>query len=199
LYSEQSCENFLKKCAKDRKFQAHPADSLTLIDHFLLAYALLLASFEGRMMKKLNEGETTQLLSKQRIGRLGCVDNGEPYVVPINYLFENGVIYSHSLPGHKIDVLRAHPRACLQVDEVENDFEWRSVIAFGKFEELRAPGDRRSALSKLLARFPLLTPVESVMAADASPSDSVVFSIRVDRITGVAEGNGSYISVPMLG
>lgn len=141
-------------------------------------------------MKELDKGEATKLLTKCGLARLGCVDNGEPYVVPINYLFEDGVIYSHSLPGRKIDLLRTHPRACLQVDEIENDFEWRSVIAFGNFEEIRTPSDRKAALSKLLARFPLLTPVESVMATDAGSPDSVVFCIRVDRITGVAEGKG---------
>jgi uncharacterized protein len=141
--------------------------------------------------KALQEDEAKELLSACRIGRLGCVDNGEPYVVPINYVFEDGIIYSHSLPGRKIDALRAHSRACLQVDEIQNDFEWRSVIAYGDFEEIRVPSDRRSILSKLLARFPLLTPVESVMAKDASAPDSVVFCIRVDRITGVAEGDGS--------
>jgi hypothetical protein len=139
-------------------------------------------------MKQLDEAEAKKLLSKCGVGRLGCVDNDEPYVVPINYLFEDGIIYSHSLPGRKIDVLRAHPRACLQADEIENDFQWRSVIAFGKFEEIRTTSDRSAALSKLLGRFPLLTPVESVMAVDAGSPDSVVFCIRVERITGVAEG-----------
>jgi len=126
-------------------------------------------------------------LSAAKIGRLGCVDNGEPYIVPINYVFEDGSIYSHSLPGRKIDVLRAHPRACLQVDEIEDDFNWRSALAYGKFEEIRVPSDRRSILSKLLARFPLLTPVESVMAQDAGAPDSIVFRIRIERVTGVAE------------
>ena len=139
------------------------------------------------MTKTLQEDEALTLLSACRIGRLGCVANGEPYVVPINYLFEDGSIYSHSLPGRKIEALRAHPRACLQVDEIENDFEWRSVIAYGNFEEIRVPSDRRSILGKLLARFPLLTPVESVMAQDAGAPESVVFRIIVDRITGVEE------------
>ena len=138
-------------------------------------------------MKALLEDEARALLSDCRIGRLGCVDNGEPYVVPINYVFEDGNIYSHSLPGRKIDALRAHPRACLQVDEIENDFNWRSVIAYGDFEEIRMPSERRSILGKLLARFPQLTPVESVMAQDASAPDSVVFRIGIDRMTGVAE------------
>ena len=139
-------------------------------------------------MTKLLEDESRALLSACRIGRLGCIDNGEPYVVPINYVFEDESVYSHSLPGRKIEALRAHPRACLQVDEIENGFRWRSVIAYGNFEEIRVPSERRSILSKLLARFPLLTPVESVMAQDAGAPDSVVFRIRIDRITGVAEG-----------
>jgi len=140
-----------------------------------------------RWMKALNEEEAKALLSSAKIGRLGCVDNGEPYVVPINYVFEDGSIYSHSLPGRKIDALRAHPRACLQVDEIEDDFNWRSVLAHGDFEEIRVPADRRVVLNKLLARFPSLTPVESVMARDASSPDSIVFRIRVDLITGVSE------------
>ena len=139
-------------------------------------------------MRALFKEEARALLSAGRIGHLGCVDNGEPYVVPINYVFEDGSVYSHSLPGRKIEVLRANPRACLQVDEIKNDLEWSSVIAFGNFEEIRVPSDRRSILSKLLARFPLLTPVESLMAQDAGAPDSVVFRIRIDRLTGVAEG-----------
>ena len=140
-------------------------------------------------MRALTEDEAVDLLKSAKVGRLGCVDDGEPYVVPINYVFENGVIYSHSLPGRKIEALRAHPRACLQVDEIKNDFNWHSAIAYGNFEDIRVPSDRRSILSKLLARFPLLTPVESLMTQDASAPDSVVFRIRIDRITGMAEGS----------
>jgi nitroimidazol reductase NimA-like FMN-containing flavoprotein (pyridoxamine 5'-phosphate oxidase superfamily) len=138
-------------------------------------------------MKTLQNDEMRALLSACKVGRLGCIDNGEPYIVPINYVFEDESIYSHSLPGRKIEALRAQPRACLQVDEIENDFHWRSVIAYGEFEEIRVPSERQLALSKLLKHFPLLTPVESVMARDAGAPDSIVFRIKVDRITGVKE------------
>jgi nitroimidazol reductase NimA-like FMN-containing flavoprotein (pyridoxamine 5'-phosphate oxidase superfamily) len=140
------------------------------------------------MTRMLSDAESRNLIAGGRIGRLGCVANGEPYVVPINYVFEDESIYSHSLPGRKIEALRAHPRACLQVDEIENDFEWQSVIAYGNFEEIRVPSDRRAVLGKLLARFPLLTPVESIMVQDAGAPESVAFRIIVDRITGIAEG-----------
>jgi nitroimidazol reductase NimA-like FMN-containing flavoprotein (pyridoxamine 5'-phosphate oxidase superfamily) len=142
-------------------------------------------------MRTMLEEEARGLLLAAKVGRLGCVDNGEPYIVPINYLFEDDSVYSHSLPGRKLEALRAHPRACLQVDEILDDLNWRSAIAYGNFEELRVPSDRSAILTKLLARFPLLTPVESVMAEDAGAPDSVVFCIRVDRITGVTEGDNN--------
>jgi len=140
------------------------------------------------MTRLLKEAGALEVIKVGKIGRLGCIDNDEPYVVPINYLIDEGAIYSHSLPGRKIDAMRAHARVCLQVDEIENNFGWRSAIAFGNFEEIRVPSDRRSILSKLLVRFPLLTPVESVMARDASAPDTIVFRVIVDRITGVEEG-----------
>ncbi|HVS80108.1 MAG TPA: pyridoxamine 5'-phosphate oxidase family protein [Pyrinomonadaceae bacterium] len=139
------------------------------------------------MTRTLNETETRALITAGKVGRLGCVDDGEPYVVPINYLFEDGAIYGHSLLGRKIRALRACPRACLQVDQVESDFRWRSAIAFGSFEEIGFEREREQVLHKLLQSFPLLTPVESVIPKDAAPPEVIVFRIRVDRVTGLAE------------
>ncbi len=140
------------------------------------------------MAQMISDAAARAILGAGRIGRLGCVDRNEPYVVPINYLFEDGCVYSHSLPGHKIDALRANSRACVQVDEIVDDFHWRSAQAFGNFEEINDELDRTVILRKLLTRFPLLTPVESVIARDAAPPKAIVFRICVDRVSGVAEG-----------
>ena len=140
-------------------------------------------------MKALTAEEALALLNTVKVGRLGCIANGEPYVVPINYVFDDGFIYSHSLPGRKIEALRINPSACLQVDSIEDDFHWSSAIAYGKFEEIRVPAERRAVFVKLLQRFPLLTPVESMIASDGSAPDNVVFRIRIDRITGASEGS----------
>ena len=137
--------------------------------------------------KILSDDEALAVIKAGKVGRLGCIDNDEPYVVPINYLVDEGSIYSHSLPGKKIDALRSNPRACLQVDHIYDDFHWRSAIAFGNFEEIDRSRDRRAILEKLLARFPQLTPVESRIVQDAAAPDSVVFRIIVDHITGVEE------------
>lgn len=139
------------------------------------------------MTKLLTEAEAREVIEQGKIGRLGCIDNGEPYVVPINYVLDDNAIYSHSLPGKKTAAMKSHPRVCLQVDKIDDDLHWQSAIAFGLFEEIHGVSDRRRALSRLLSRFPKLTPVESMMVHDASSPDSIVFRILIDRITGVAE------------
>jgi len=137
--------------------------------------------------RTLTVGQAFEVIKAGKIGRLGCIDRNEPYVVPINYLTDNGAIYSHSLPGKKIDVMRTHPRVCLQVDQIDDDFHWRSALATGKFEEVKSAKDRRLVLSRLLSVFPSLTPVESMIVQDAAAPECIVFRIVIDQITGVEE------------
>ena len=139
-------------------------------------------------MTMLNEIEARKVLQSARVARLGCIVNGEPYVVPISCHLEDDCLYSHSLLGLKISALRQNPRACVQVDEIESDLHWRSAIAFGKFEEITKSNEREEILTRLLRQFPMLTPVESAIAVDASAPQVIVFRIRIDRLTGVSEG-----------
>ena len=140
------------------------------------------------MITTLNDKQVRELLQSARVGRLGCIANGEPYITPINYSFEDDCIYSHSLAGQKITALRNNPRACVQVDRVESDLRWRSVLAFGNFEEIVKPSERKEILNKLLKQFPMLTPVESAIAEYATSAEVIVFRIKVDRVSGVSEG-----------
>jgi nitroimidazol reductase NimA-like FMN-containing flavoprotein (pyridoxamine 5'-phosphate oxidase superfamily) len=140
------------------------------------------------MMKILSNDEARKLFESAKVGRLGCVVNGDPYVVPINCLLEDNYLYSHSLNGLKISALRQNPRACVQVDEIESTLNWRSAIAFGKFEEITNPNERAVILNKIFKVFPMLTPVEATLARDGLAQEVIVFRIRIERITAVSEG-----------
>jgi len=137
--------------------------------------------------RALGEAEARAVISAGKIGHLGCIVQGEPYVVPLNYLLEGDHIYSHSLPGRKIRALRINPRVCLQVERIDDDFHWRSAIAFGHFGEVIDDLERAQVLRKLVQRFPTLTPVESRLGKGAAPPEVIVFRIRLERVTGVAE------------
>lgn len=138
------------------------------------------------MITRLSQEEARALLTASRVGRLGCVHEGGPYVVPINYVSDGESIFIHSLPGRKLEALRANPKACLQVDRVIDTYHWSSVIAFGTYEEVTDPNERDDAIRRLLARFPNLTPVDSVPVHDGQ-SSVVVFRIRILEISGVGE------------
>ncbi len=140
------------------------------------------------MMRMLSNEEARQLFQSARVVRLGCIVNGEPYVVPINCHLEGDHLYSHSLSGLKIASLRENPRACVQVDQIESDLRWRSALAFGRYEEITKPNERAEVLSTLLHDFPMLTPVESAIAIDGMSAEVIVFRINIERLTGVSEG-----------
>ena len=118
------------------------------------------------MITTINDSQARELLQSAGVARLGCIANGEPYITPINYNFEDDCVLCHSLAGLKITALRENPRACIQVDQIDNDLRWKSVLAFGNFEEITKPSERVEMLAKLFKRFPMLTPVESIIADD---------------------------------
>ena len=140
------------------------------------------------MITRMSEEESRALLRAGRLARLGCVADCYPYVVPVNYVFDGECVISHSLPGRKVDAMRAFPFVCLQVDEVRDVTRWKSVIAFGTYEELGGAEERERALGLLLTLFPRLTPVESLITADAGAPAPIVYRVRVERITGIREG-----------
>jgi nitroimidazol reductase NimA-like FMN-containing flavoprotein (pyridoxamine 5'-phosphate oxidase superfamily) len=140
------------------------------------------------MIKMLSDDDARKLFESARVARLGCIVDGDPYVVPINCILEGNSLYSHSLRGLKISALRENPRACVQVDDIESDIAWRSAIALGKFEEVTNPNERADILNKLFRVFPLLTPVESTIALDGLAQEVIVFRIKVERFTAVSEG-----------
>ena len=140
------------------------------------------------MISTLTAEQSYALLREGRVAHLGVIERGGPYVVPVNYVFDGEYIYLHSLPGRKVSAMRSDPRVCVQVDEVQDDFCWKSVIAFGRAEEITGTDARAHALALLLSLFPHLTPVESLMAGDAAAPAPLAFRIRLERITGLSEG-----------
>ena len=134
---------------------------------------------------KLGNTDALAILREGTLGRLGCIASGWPYVVPVNYFFDGKDIYIHTLPGKKLDALRANPRVCLQVDEIRDSYNWRSVIVYGTFEEVSNEETKENVLIKLYGRLPHMTPVESRLVQGMK--GTIVFRIKVEEVTGMAE------------
>jgi len=91
-------------------------------------------------ISEMTRPECISLLKSARLGRLACVRDNRPYVVPIHFAFGDNFIFSFSLPGKKVEWMRENPHICLQVDDVGGVHGWKSVVVEGLFEDLpKAP------------------------------------------------------------
>ncbi|TDN86385.1 nitroimidazol reductase NimA-like FMN-containing flavoprotein (pyridoxamine 5'-phosphate oxidase superfamily) [Salegentibacter sp. 24] len=89
-------------------------------------------------MKALTLNESMQLLAENYIGRLGYISKERSQIVPITYYYDPDLksILSYSGPGSKIDAMRKNSLVCFQVDEITNLENWKSVLMYGRFEEM---------------------------------------------------------------
>lgn len=109
--------------------------------------------------------EIKHILDTGKTLHLGLVDEGKPYIVPMNYgyVFENQklVFYVHgALEGRKLDVIRNNPVCCVQIEcdvlpfggKVACQFgvSYYSLDGFGSAKILTDPQEKMSALSVLM-------------------------------------------------
>ncbi|MEJ5995297.1 pyridoxamine 5'-phosphate oxidase family protein [Pedobacter sp. Du54] len=113
------------------------------------------------MLGELTQNEISALLSKLHIGRLGCQAETEMYIIPINYVYRKNSIYAFSAGGKKIEAMRKNPNVCFQVDEIIDTFRWKSVLLWGKYEEVTDPSERQQAVQALVHRIMPLTDLPS--------------------------------------
>jgi len=101
------------------------------------------------------------ILNEALVCRIGMALNGEPYVVPVCFVYRDGSIYLHSATeGRKIGILKENPRCCVEVDASEgairdeNPCKWemryQSVICTGTAYFVEDPEEKRKALNLIL-------------------------------------------------
>ncbi len=87
-------------------------------------------------IRPLTTAECTTVLTENRVAHLATCREERPYAVPIYYAYSDTHLYAFSMPGLKIDNMRANPLVALHVQSQTNPREWRSVVVEGRYEEL---------------------------------------------------------------
>jgi len=152
------------------------------------------------MLGTLTRSQIEHVLRSQTIGRIACCVDDEIYIVPVTYVCAKGYIYAHSKEGQKIRFMRRKPRVCFQVDAVENMANWRSVVVWGTYEELKTERDRKAGMKIIIDRLmPLITSATAMPShvhTEAprmveKPVKAVVYRIKIEKATGRFEKNPS--------
>lgn len=149
------------------------------------------------MRRALTDNEIHEILQKGCYGHLGCIDGGQPLVIPITYVYDAHAIFSFSFEGGKIAAMRKNPAVCFQVEQLHGTDGWRSVMIWGTFEEVQ--GDERDgAYSLILERLwkessrdhPLFLPFRhSAQTLEAAKNGTgvVLYRIGIAKQTGIME------------
>ena len=137
------------------------------------------------MLGELDARQCEDVLRTEVIARIGCISDGRVYVVPVTYVYDGTYVYGHAMDGAKLRAMRANPQVCVEVEHVDDLSNWRSVIAWGTFEECDGP-DWDAGFAMLAERImPLLT-----LPANQPPPDlsvlrrGSVYRIKLDLMTG---------------
>jgi uncharacterized protein len=143
------------------------------------------------LIQEITHEENIRLLTHMHLGRLGCAQGAQPYIVPISFVYNDSHLYSFATVGQKINWMRANPLVCVQTDRVVSDEEWVSLVIVGRYEELpdtpeRKP-DRELAFQLLQQRANWWEPgyAKTIVQRAERRLEPVYFRIQIDRITGL--------------
>ena len=137
--------------------------------------------------------ELERLLDEAQVMRLGMIDNGKPYVVPVNFAHEDGVVWVHgAAEGRKLACLRGGAPVCVEVDRLlrvtsgpracdDWTSHYESAIGFGTGEVVV---DEQLKLEGLRAVMRKYSGRDDWEFTAKSLQETAVIRIRLDELTG---------------
>lgn len=119
-------------------------------------------------------------------------DDGYPYGVPVNYVYDDGKIYFHSTSAssHKIEAIRKHEKVSFTIvtehDLIQEklDTMYTSVIVFGRARILNSNEESRMALKLLLKGLSPDLAARTEEIYKAEEGKFVMVEIRAEHISG---------------
>jgi nitroimidazol reductase NimA-like FMN-containing flavoprotein (pyridoxamine 5'-phosphate oxidase superfamily) len=137
-------------------------------------------------VEDMSPAEMHALLQRESFGHLGCAKDGRPYVVPMNYAYDGKELYFFTTQGMKTHFIDANPKVCLQVEELTDSTNWRSVMVVGDARRLTRADETQRAMKLITERNPSLTPAISATQVDSMGRaiDIALYCITPELIDG---------------
>lgn len=137
-----------------------------------------------------------EILSKSEVCRLGMIDKGIPYIVPMNYGYYENALYFHSaLNGRKIDILSENNYVCFEIEysseiikgTVACDWttKYRSLIGYGRIEIIREQLEKIEGLNIIMRHYGRSIGLEY---DDNNLGRINILKLNIESITGKQSG-----------
>ena len=148
---------------------------------------------DSQKNREIDIDSAKQLLQSSRRGVLAVNgDDGYPYAIPINYIYDEEAqkIYFHGAKaGHKVDALRACDKVCFTVygNETVRTESWapfmQSVVVFGRCHLMDAGSEATQRLKQFAMKY---YPSEQLADEDIAHAGKAVqvFEIEIENMSG---------------
>ncbi len=125
------------------------------------------------------------VLERNHVARVAFVHDGRVELRPVHYVYNCGIFFGRSASGTKTNAWHGRPEVVLEIDEIEETFKWRCVIARGTIALLKPRGTRddRDAYWAAVSILRSLVP-GTLTERDATPDRTFVFRVEPFEITG---------------
>jgi nitroimidazol reductase NimA-like FMN-containing flavoprotein (pyridoxamine 5'-phosphate oxidase superfamily) len=141
--------------------------------------------------------ETADIIEKGSVAHVGFVVDGQPFVIPMLYHFENDTVYIHGQRGGRLPrTLRGGEQVCVEVtlldgliasrDALYHSANYRSATVFGRAREVTDRDEKEAVLERMTRRyFPGRTVgVDYRPPSDADLNITALFAIDVEDQNG---------------
>ena len=148
-----------------------------------------------RILSKTEEIEN--IINEAQVCYLGMSENNIPYVLPMNFAYEPGVLYLHAAPeGHKLEVLEANPNVCININTGNELFhrhkevgcswgmKFKSVNIFGKAGFIEDYAEKYRIMQLFMIKFS----GESYEFSEPSIRNVAIIRVEIGKITGKVYG-----------
>ncbi len=150
-----------------------------------------------RADRQMSDESVRELLTRGYCGRLATVDaDGNPYIVPLLYVWMDGLIYVHNTQarGHLRENVDHNSRACFEIDEpgevfgygrfeCDTSLSYRSVIAFGTVRVAEDREEKTRFCTALMQKYAQHVP-ERPKSFFPRLDHIAVYAMTVERMTG---------------
>ena len=142
----------------------------------------------------VDEKVMISIIEKAIVCRVAMCWQNEPYMVPMNFGYQDNYIYLHSAgEGRKLDILRNNNKVCIEFDaDVElvqsqeackTSMKYKSILIFGIAVILKDIAEKKRALDIIMHHY-----YHHSLAAFHYPEDAlekiIIIKVKVEDMTG---------------
>jgi len=146
-----------------------------------------------RTDRAMTRRDSERFLERALVGRLGTSWKNEPYVVPLNFVYDRGKVYLHcSKEGKKFAYLTKNPKVSFEIDQLVRikrskkpcafSAYYRSVIVTGEARVVKTLRAKAGILDKFVRKYGEIKRKSSFGEEELERVEVVVIMVR--RITG---------------